>query len=348
MLSADGFEPQSWTMSIQRRGVVNKNVSLRAKAAAPQPSMAGLSIVGGTPEADVALDGKKVGELDSAGNLSLPNAVALGKHTVGLTKPGYEAREFEITVNPSAPGKPLVDAQISKPVLSSSMAGLAFDVATKGATVKLRRVGEAQFRDVNPSEKIPLPPGQYEIVAEAVGYQRFSTTVSLGKEEVTVPVNLGAVPDYEFEDAHQVSHEGAWLKSKVPGKFINLKPGLLRENIVFSRPGKTLFWDKKVEWMIEDPAHHSRVQYSLEGGKLTRRLVVGQDTSNQKEAKVDAQSAGQKDSLSLHIRVDAGQVRITNDKGTVLDEFTAPGQDFSNGRIAIRSDSLFVVRSNNQ
>jgi hypothetical protein len=41
-------------------------------------------------------------------------------------------------------------------------------------------------------------------------------------------------------------------------------------------------------------------------------------------------------------------VRITNDRGTVLDEFAAPGQDFSNGRIAIRSDSLFVVRTNNQ
>ncbi len=78
----------------------------------------------------MALDGKKVGELDPAGNLSLPNVVALGKHTVGLTKSGYEAREFEITISPSAPGKPLADAQISKPVLSSSLAGLAFDVTT--------------------------------------------------------------------------------------------------------------------------------------------------------------------------------------------------------------------------
>ena len=201
---------------------------------------------------------------------------------------------------------------------------------------------------MNLSEKIQLPPGQYEIVAEAPGYQRFTTTVNLGKEAVTVPVKLSAVPDYEFEDAQQISHEGPWLKSKTPGKFINLKPGLLRENIVFSRPGKTLFWDKKVEWLIEDPVHHSRVQYSLEGGKLTRRMVVGQDASNQKEAKVDAQSAGQKDSLSLHIWVDAAQVRILNDKGTILDEFTAPGQDFSSGRIAIKSDALFVVRSNNQ
>src|SRR5580765_1578399 len=336
-LSAEGYEPQSWTMTIKRRGVVNRDVKLHATTA-PQTLMAGLSVTGGTPGADVALDGKRIGELDSAGNLNLPNAVALGKHTVGLTKPGYEAREFEITISPSAPGKPLADAQISKPLLSSSLATLAFDVATKEATVKYRRVGDAQFRDVNPSEKTQLPPGQYEIVAEAAGYQRFTTTVNLGKDAVTVPVKLAAVPDYEFEDAQQITHEGAWLKSKVPGKFVNLKPGMLRENLVFTRPGKTLFWDKKIEWMIEDLVHHSRVQYSMEGGKLTRRLVVGQDTSNQKEAKIDAQSAGQKDSLSVHIRVDGGQVRITNDKGAVLDEFTAPGQNFSNGRIAIKSD----------
>jgi hypothetical protein len=346
-LSAEGYEPQTWSMTIQRRGVVNKNVNLRPRVAAPA-LMAGLSIAGGTPGADVALDGKKIGELDSAGSLNLPNAVALGKHTVGLTKPGFEPREFEITISPSAPGKPLADAQISKAVLSSSTVTLAFDVKTKGATVKYRRVGDAQFRDVNPSDKVQLAPGQYEIVAEAAGYQRFTSTVNLGKEEVTVPVNLPAVPDYEFEDPPQIAHEGAWLKSKVPGKFIALKPGLLRENLIFTRPGKTLFWDKKVEWIIEDQTHHARVQYSLEGGKLTRRLVVGQDVSNQKEAKVDAQSVGQRDSLSLHVRVDAGQVRITNDKGAVLDEFTAPAQDFSKGRIAIKSDSLFLVRSDNQ
>ncbi len=347
MLSAEGFESQSWTMNTPRRGVVNKNIQLHARFATP--AMAGLSITGGTPGAAVTLDGKNIGDLDSSGNLNLPKSVAQGKHTVAMTKPGFEGREFEVTISPSAPGKTLADAQIAKAALSSSMATLAFGTTVKGVAVKYRHTGDAQFKDVNVSDKTQLPPGQYEIVAEAPGYQRFTTTVSLGKEEVTVPLNLSAVPDFEFEDSKQVGHEGAWLKTKTPGKFINLKPGLLRENLVFSRPGKTLFWDKKVEWMVEDPAHHSRIQYSLEGqsGKLTRKLVVGQDSSNQREAKVEAQSAGQKDSFSLHIRVEGGQVRITNDKGTVLDEFNAPGQDFSSGRIAVRSDSLFLIRSDN-
>jgi hypothetical protein len=45
--------------------------------------------------------------------------------------------------------------------------------------------------------------------------------------------------------------------------------------------------------------------------------------------------------------VEGGNVRITNDKGIMLDEFIAPGWDFSNGRIAVPSDFLFLVRGDN-
>ena len=347
-LSADGYEPQSWTMKIQRHGIVNKKIMLHTKV--DTVALAGLNITGGTPGAEVALDGKKVGELDSSGNLNLANVVALGKHIVSLSKPGLEPREFEIAVSPSAPGKPLVDAQLSKPLLSSPTGTMAFEASVKGVAIKYRREGDAQFHEANLSEKVRLQPGQYEIVADAPGYQRFNTTVNLAKEDVTVSLNMTSIPDYEFEDPTQISHEGAWIKSKAPGRFVNLKPGRLSENLVFARPGKTLFWDKKVEWFVDNPAHNARVQYSLEGqsGKLTRRLMTGQDTLNQKEAKVDAQAVGQKDTLSLHIRVEGSHIRITNDKGVVMDDFTAPAHDFSGGRIGVRSDSLFLVRSNNQ
>ena len=346
MLSAEGFLPETWTMTIQRHGVVNKNVTLRAALSA----LGGLIISSSTPGAEVTLDGKRVGETDSAGNFEVPNVLAAGRHSVSLTKPGFEAFVHEFTVSPGAPGKPLNDVQIPKAVLTSAMATLAFETAVKGVTVKYRHVGESQFKEVSAAEKVALAPGAYEIAAEPAGYQKFTTTVNLPKEEVTVALKLVALPDYEFEDPNQVGHEGGWLKTKVPGRFINLRPGMLHENIVFSRPGKMLFWDKKVEWMIEDAAHKARVQYSLEGqsGKLSRKLIVGQDASNQTEVKVDAQSVAQKNSLSLHVRADGGHVRVTNDKGTVLDDFNAAGQDFSNGRIGIRSDTPFVVRGDNQ
>ena len=350
VLSADGYETQSWTMAIQHRGIVSRKVPLTKVAT--QTLLAGLNITGGTPGAEVALDGNKVGELDPSGTLTLSNIARVGKHTLRMTKPGYEPRDFEVTISPGGPGKPPADAQVSRAALSSSNGTMAFEGAVKGTTVRYRRVGETEFTGANLSEKVALQPGQYEIVAEAPGYQKFTTTVNLAKEDVIVSLHLTAIADFEFEDPKQIAHEGPWLKSKTPGKFINLRPGLLSTNLVFERPKKQkvpIFGEKKVEWVVENSAHSARIQYSLEGQseKLTRRLVVGQDASNQKEAKVDTLVGSQKDSISLHIRVEGGQVKVQNDNGAVLDDFTAPGQDFSNGRISVRTDSHFLVRSRN-
>jgi len=82
----------------------------------------------------------------------------------------------------------------------------------------------------------------------------------------------------------------------------------------------------------------------LDGPKLVRKLVVGGETSDQKEAKVDAASATQATSLSVNIQVDGPRVRVTNDKGVVLDDYTALQHNFSGGRIGIRTESQFVAR----
>ena len=81
---------------------------------------------------------------------------------------------------------------------------------------------------------------------------------------------------------------------------------------------------------------------------MTRKLT-GQDTTDGSETKkVDARSQTEKGVISVDVRVDGAEVRILNDKGVLLDDCTAYGQDFSKGRIAIRTDSDFLVRSDNQ
>ena len=67
-------------------------------------------------------------------------------------------------------------------------------------------------------------------------------------------------------------------------KFVYLKPGFRNQNLVFAKPGKNLFRDKKVEWVIEAPGDHARVQYALEGQRLTRKFVIGEEASDEKEA----------------------------------------------------------------
>jgi serine/threonine protein kinase len=340
VLSAEGYVTQEWSMTTQRRQAMNKTIALTPKAAAA--TVAALVITGGTPGAEVELDGNRVGELDESGNLRLSNVLTAGKHVVALLKAGYEARMSELDVKPPSEGI-LNDVK-----LSASAAMLTFETDVKSVMVKYRRVGEAQFSETAAPNKVAVAPGSYEIVAHAPGFQEFHTQENVGRENIAVALKLVAVRDFLFQDPDQLTHEGEWIKAKKAGAYVNLKPGMLHENLIFARPGKTLLWNKKVEWLIETSERHTRVQYAIEGQKLTRRLVVGEQTSDAVETKADTQSASQNTSLSVHVAVEGAHVRITNDKGIVLDDFTATGQDFTNGRIGLRTDSQFIVWSDNQ
>ncbi len=142
-----------------------------------------------------------------------------------------------------------------------------------------------------------------------------------------------------------MTHEAEWTKAKDPHSFVYLKPGLLHETLIFAKPGKkTLFWNKKIEWKIEAPGGSAFVDYVLEGQKLARKLVVGEEPSDAKEAKVDVASSNQSSSVSVHIQVDGAHVQVSNDKGAVLDDYAAPKQNFSGGKIGIKTESDFVVR----
>jgi serine/threonine protein kinase len=337
-LAAENYEPQTWQVTMRRGQELADNRELKPKVS--EPVTATLVITGGTPGAIVEIEGKK-GVLDSNGNMHLAG-IPEGKRTVTISKPDYETETRDIEVHPPN------DAVLSNVNLQSAMATLSFQVAAKNVTVRYRRAGDTQFQEADPFAKISLPPGEYAIEAEATGYQKFYTSVNLPKGDTTVQINLAAISHFMFEDATQVVDDGAWIKAKTPGKFINLKAGFLHENLVFAPPGKSWLRDKKVEWQIENPNDHSQVRYALEGQKLTRKLVVGTTTSDAIEKQAAAKSKGEGTSLSVHVSVDGAHILITSDDGAALDDFTAAGHDFSKGRIGIRTDSHFIVRSENQ
>jgi tetratricopeptide (TPR) repeat protein len=335
-LSAEGYESQKWTMTMLSRHILpNKNVDLKAAQAG---RMAALVIRGGTPEAEVDVDGKRVGKLDANGNLAIPDVLAGGQHRIELTKPNYEGREIPLLAK--LPEFRLLDAKLTP------WPKLAFQTTTPNVTVKYQRTGDSLAHQATASEKLVLPPGQYDFTVEALGFQKYATKLNLVPGyDGSIALKLDPVPDYEFADATQVIHEGPeWIKSKDPHAFVHLKPGFLHETLIFAKPGKSLFWNKKVEWEIEASGSSARVEYVLDGQKMVRKLVVGETISDLKEAKVDVVAATQATSLSVHIQVDGSHVLISNDKGAVLDDYLAPQHNFSGGRIAIKTESQFVVR----
>ena len=203
-LSAEGYEPQVWTMDLQRRQTLTKKVDLKAKARAATTSP--LVIVGGTPEAEVEIDGKRVAALDATGNLQLPGALTDGQHSIALAKPYFDGRSFEVSAK--APGEVRIpDAKlIPWPIV-------AFETTVPNATVKYQRAGDSQFQSVPASTKLRLPLGRYTIVAEASGFQPYGIELKLGSgNNVNVPLKLIPILDYEFQDPTQVIHDGPWVR----------------------------------------------------------------------------------------------------------------------------------------
>jgi hypothetical protein len=333
-----------------RQTVASKNIYLKPPASTEV--MVSLVITNGTPESTVEVDGKTKGRLEANGSLELPNALTQGQHSIVLAKANFESREFPVTAKP--PEFRLPDVKLT------SWPKLTFQTTTPNVTVKYQRSGDSLVHQAPASEKLILQPGQYDFTAEVPGFQNYTTKVNLiPGYEGSIPLKFDPVPDYQFQDATQVVHDGpVWSKSKDAHAFVQLKPGLLHETLIFTKPAKTAVWNKKIftkppkivlgtkkiEWKIEAPDRSAGVDYILDGQKMVRKLVIGESPFDIKEAKVDLTAATQATSLSVHIDVDGSHVQIRNDKGLVLDSYTAPQHNFSGGRIGIKTESLFVVR----
>jgi len=250
----------------------------------------------------------------------------------------YDPRAFDI--NPDGPEVRIDSAALTPwPTVS-------FSVDPANATVKLRREGAAEFEEADPAGA-PLQPGKYQIMAQAEGYNELSQELDIGRENTSISIKLLPIPKFELENPNSVSIENGWYKSKTPSQFVAFRATRLPKNLLFFRPGKVLLWDKKVEWLIETNEKTGHIQYTLEGHRLTRKLVVLNKSSYQRELYgVDAESEYQKGELSVHINPSGNGITITNDQGRILDTFQPEGYDFSRPRLAVRTDSLFIVRSN--
>jgi tetratricopeptide (TPR) repeat protein len=205
-LSADGYESQKWTMTLLSRQVLpNKNVNLKPKAQPRGGTMASLVIVGGTPDAQVDVDGTRAGKLDANGNLEVPNALTEGQHRIVLTKPNYESREISFAAK--LPECRITDAKLA------AWPKVTFQTTIANVTVKYQRNGDSQVRQATASDKLVVPPGQYEFTAEAPGYQKYETKVNVPSGfDGSIPLKLNSVPDYQYQDATQIIHDGPeWL-----------------------------------------------------------------------------------------------------------------------------------------
>ncbi|MDD1685996.1 PEGA domain-containing protein [Methanoregula sp.] len=127
--------------------------------------------------ATVTLDGSTMGETPASGSLKLNN-IAIGTHTVVLTRSGYEQYSTRTSVSSNTVTE--VSAILQPTTTPSGTGGLSVTSSPSGANVFL----DNQFIGITPLSISTVPTGSHVVSIKMDGYQEYS---------VTTPVNTGAV-----------------------------------------------------------------------------------------------------------------------------------------------------------
>jgi serine/threonine protein kinase len=339
VLSAEGYVSQQWTMDFQRGKTLKEPRMLvsEKKEVVKSPLILANNLAGATVE----IDNVKVGELDPAGKGQFLNALLPGLHTITLRNSCGEKKNQDFMVSPPAP--------VQVPNLNLTACGtVSFQNVPKEARVQIKRHGDSKWMDVDPLVKSQARPGEYDVKADGPGLETYTTAVKIEpNREWQVPLIFTVQPTCQLQDATQVVSEPGWLKLKNPGDFIYLKAGCSNVNLIFTKPHTGIlgkFGKKRPQWTIKLSDGNSLLEYELDDQKLTRSMVVGEVISDRHENKGNAEASGQNTSLSVKVRIEGNHVKVTNDKGEVLDDYMAK-ENLTNAKLGIKTDAHFIFRS---
>lgn len=338
VLSADQYEPQTWTATLKPKEALRQERRLEQKVI--QPSLSSLVITGGTPGAKVEVDSKPVGEVSADGTFQLATALPEGSHQVRFQKEGL-CGDQAITVVASPPADAHVDG-----VKLDPCASITLQPTTPPASVKVFRSGDpnARWISLTPGIKTFLAAGIYQVAVEQPP-RSYSTGVRLeaGRNLDFAPIDEPPNPHCALQNPDGAVVQGDWMKAKNPGGALYLSPGCVNVNLVFAKLKASLLGRKHVEWEIETPTGDAYILWDFDGEKLSRKGVAQDQTFDQRDANVQNLMKGS-NSYDIRIRVDGKHVRISNGNGATLDDYTPDNpalHDLAGGRVSIKTPGEF-------
>jgi eukaryotic-like serine/threonine-protein kinase len=339
VMSAGGYQAKSWTEKLEQGRTSSKKIQLQSA------SFAGATLVfhDGTPGAEVIVAGKKIGELDGQGTARLQAALPAGQNSIELRKDGFESAAFsrEITSENSTVE---INASIAR---LKEFGTLQLRVSPKEAKVHYRHLpDDSDSHPVN-SNSVRLKAGQYQVEAEAHGYQAQKKQVSINSAQ-TFSLDLMLIrgteePSSIYAQPDAVEHVNGWDRSS-KGKDIAITKGIVNTRLVFQKPTQGTFRRKKLRFWIQSASGNEKVLYEVDDQKLLRRLMVNEKSSDHKE--INVQPAQGTTSYVFRIRVQGDHITVSSDGGTVLDEYSANGYDLEHGTMMLKTDDYFIVEKN--
>lgn len=303
----------------------------------PLPKMVVLEIRNGVPEAEVLLDGKALGRVNSDGSFSLGDLPA-GRHELIIRKEDYG--EKKIPVNWQEGERVRLDGPLES--LSGTLRVETAPASVPDLQLTLKREPDGSPRTVY-QRTLKLPQGLYSVTAQAPGYKPFTATRRVEPQKTKV-ADLILEPqqdrrDFTLED--WVAAGGWQMKGGYALPARTAGPLLMPE----SRRGFYQFTlrsprGRPVEWMTHYQDERNFLLFRLEKNRLECHSVI-KGRSERLSRKRHGLSI--REPHTFRVEVQGGLVRnyvLEGKDWVLLDEWKVPAGLPASGAFGFRSHSL--------
>jgi serine/threonine-protein kinase len=325
-VSAPGYEEVA-EQSVEIRKGEAKAVKFELK---PAVTTASIQIEGGTPEAEVWLDGARVGILSAAGSWSREN-ITPGIHSFQLRKPDFE----DLSTNRTFAAKQNVRL-VGDEARLRPFGRLEFRVSPANARVTYRLQDEATAHQARNNQPVAVKAGSYEVQAIAENFQPQTRQYQVPPGQ-TVPVELILLApvapkkietietrrpvESPFEAGMWRLLSDSWATRTGPGySWLTVNRGTFDVEIR-KQVGKALLVGpkrmKRVEWVLDYKDEANHINYTLDQQNFTRKQIVAGKgmAENKGPSHLDLTA----DTVRIRIEVLPSRITVRNAAGMELD-----------------------------
>jgi eukaryotic-like serine/threonine-protein kinase len=316
------------------------------------PKMAFLAIEGGTPDADVLIDGSFVGKVAADGSYKRDEVPPAG-HTIGLRKPNFEPKQYARTFTAGQTERIAgADAQLTP------YGTIEFRLTPPFATITYQRVDEAQPRSGENGKSFSVRPGRYLVRASANGHLQRQEQVEVepGKTrqlEWALAVVKTEVPppppqpptltkDY-FKDPNAWKEQGGWWVHRgEETSWLKNNEGVY--TIEMLRQAANIGFIKRtrhVQWVADEKENGDRIEYTFDFGNIERQTFVGGKVEAKSKMPVSGKAH---DSYTLQIDISPRRIVVKDAGGRELDVYDRPNAAEPVGKFGIRGDVALKVK----
>jgi len=341
-LSKDGYQASEQTVDLARGDTRAINFDLK-----PLTTTSKMAIDGAMPGTEVWIDGLRAGTVGSSESFS--QDIGPGTHDVEVRKDGFE--NLSLPKRNYAAGQTVHFSGADLHMRADGVVNL--QIKPPGAQISWRRAGDSQAHQARNNTALPLPPGQYLIVASAPKYDNHEETVQVDsgkavllswslnaqKAAASAPAAPAAAGSAAFASPDEWQEQNGWWFHKGP-TWAWMKSTRGSFNIAIARKAGGLFGSGgKVDFQIAYKDERNRVAYQLDEHKLVRRAYA--NGSNKQHS---ANHAMKGDAYELRIDIEPNRIVVRDGAGNTLDDYSDTNADFPAGKFGFKGDVRLVVR----